>query len=59
MNLSIQTKDNIKNKVNILQKLGAGSVLDNSLDKIIELQLFKYKKCIQDVEEEVKISENR
>ena len=49
MNLSIQTKDNIKNKVNILQKLGAGSVLDNSLDKIIELQLFKYKKCLKDV----------
>jgi hypothetical protein len=49
---------NISRKVKILQELGADQILDNSLNKIIEFQLAKYKQYRQEVKNELEKFEN-
>ena len=52
------TNKNIKQKILILQELGANHILDNSLTKIIEFQLAKYKQFREEVKAELQKFEN-
>ncbi|MBS3772428.1 MAG: hypothetical protein KGY70_20290 [Bacteroidales bacterium] len=52
------TNKNIKQKILILQELGADHILENSLNKIIEFQLAKYKQFREEVKAELQKFEN-
>jgi tRNA A-37 threonylcarbamoyl transferase component Bud32 len=48
----------LKDKIEILEKIGIEKQVENSVNKIIDFQLAKYQKIIQEITSELKIFEN-
>ena len=51
--------EQINNKVQSLESVGADEILNSTLDKLIEIQLAKYSKFISEVENELSVFEDK
>lgn len=50
---------NVAEKKEILERIGAGQLLDRTLNKLIMIQLARYQKAIQQIEPELRAFEKR